>query len=117
MSCVVDADNQTSCVCNDKCDGYYNPVCGSDNKTYDNYCQFNYVVCQTNISSAFYYGVCPEGQKKSVCVCVCVCDVCVCDACVIEKVSNLCSSLSAYFNCSTSINYFHHREQNERDRS
>src|SRR6218665_1290984 len=68
MSCVVDTENQTSCVCSNKCDDSYYPVCGSDNKTYDNFCQFNYVACQGNISTDYYYGVCSEGQSTGMCV-------------------------------------------------
>lgn len=64
--CVVDTENQTSCTCDYKCDDYYNPVCGSNNKTYDSPCHLNEHNCRTNSSVTFsYVGVCSEGQTPT----------------------------------------------------
>jgi agrin len=64
-NCVVDAHNQTSCSCNSgNCGNYYEPFCGSDNKTYDSYCHMSAAFCEANLTLTTYnYGVCSEGPN------------------------------------------------------
>src|SRR6218665_1110688 len=85
--CIVDKEYRTSCVCPDEpyvsCDGYYEPICGSDNQTYDSYCHMSTAECKTNTSITHRsIGFCSKGQagpthaRPRVCGCGCV-QVCI----------------------------------------
>lgn len=46
--CRVNAVNKVECVCNESCDRKYDPVCGSDGRTYDNQCALDVERCKRN---------------------------------------------------------------------
>ncbi|KAK8377274.1 hypothetical protein O3P69_013725 [Scylla paramamosain] len=60
--CKVDIYGIARCECPPPCERVMRPVCGSDDVTYDNYCELHRAVCvkQTDIVVS-YVGVCGEG--------------------------------------------------------
>ncbi|CAC5391138.1 unnamed protein product [Mytilus coruscus] len=89
-----------TCVCPHKCqDGYFEPVCGSDGKTYKNYCRLQEYNChqKTNIFKE-HDGLCDGCGKEESCEHYSFCyrsgnsAKCVCRTCEENTVAKVCGS-------------------------
>ncbi|XP_076085746.1 agrin-like isoform X7 [Mytilus galloprovincialis] len=89
-----------TCVCPHKCqDGYFEPVCGSDGKTYKNFCRLQEYNChqKTNIIKE-HDGLCNGCGKQETCEHYSFCyrsgnsAKCVCPTCEENTVAKVCGS-------------------------
>src|SRR6218665_3990058 len=64
--CDSEHQPEPKCVCNTDCPKTYNPICGSNNKTYNNTCELQQEACLTNTSiTQQFNGKCDEGNQLS----------------------------------------------------
>jgi len=65
--CDSEHQPEPKCVCNNGCPKTYDPICGSNNKTYDNSCELQQDACLTNSSiSVRFKRRCDEGKSIKV---------------------------------------------------
>lgn|SRR6218665_375940 len=58
-SCVLNEENRPECFCNESCHAVFDPVCGSDGKTYANKCVLDAEACETGQTiTVTHYGEC-----------------------------------------------------------
>ena len=63
--CVTQFGTIARCVCPTKCSLAYDPICGTDRKSYFNLCALQLKACQSNVTiSVAYKGTCGMGHFR-----------------------------------------------------
>ncbi|EEB18047.1 Elastase inhibitor, putative [Pediculus humanus corporis] len=63
--CVTESDGRTHCKCPTSCPITYSPVCGTDDKVYNNECLLRQTSCQKQtIIKVLHEGKCGENHVR-----------------------------------------------------
>ena len=62
LKCIEDWRDNARCVCNTRCGLVREPVCGTDGRTYSNYCVLDLAICQSGGDISAVCG--PDGRPN-----------------------------------------------------
>ncbi len=66
--CVLDSDRKAQCRCGSQCPSDFQPVCGSDGRSYSSQCHLLQEACRTQRNLRILYkGLCESGKRFRCC--------------------------------------------------